>query len=65
MADLEVQGHGLGMKLVLPQNLSLANQSFFLSDATLQVGDSVSSNGFKITVVESGTFGDVVRVEKT
>ena len=62
--DLEVQGHGLGMKLVLPQNLSLANQSFFLSDATLQVGDTVSSNGYKITVVESGTFGDVVRVEK-
>jgi len=30
----------------------------------LREGESVISNGFKITVVESGNFGDVVRVEK-
>ncbi len=33
-------------------------------DATLRVGDSVTVDGYKITVVESGDFGDVVKVEK-
>ena len=64
VADLEIKGHGYGLKLVLPENLNLLNSSFFLSDASLQSGDSVVTNGYKITVVESGTFGDVVRVEK-
>jgi riboflavin synthase alpha subunit len=33
-------------------------------DAALKVGDSISTQGWKITVVESGDFGDVVKVEK-
>jgi M6 family metalloprotease-like protein len=33
-------------------------------DAALKVGDSVTTQGWKITVVESGDFGDVVKVEK-
>jgi len=33
-------------------------------DATLRVGDSILVEGFKITVIESGDFGDVVKVEK-
>ncbi|NDG69330.1 MAG: hypothetical protein EBX48_04230 [Actinobacteria bacterium] len=56
--------HGYGLKLVLPENLNLVDNSFFLSDASLQSGDSVITNGYKITVVESGNFGDVVRIEK-
>jgi hypothetical protein len=28
------------------------------------IGDSVSTQGWKISVVESGDFGDVVKVEK-
>ena len=33
-------------------------------DAALKPGDSVTTQGWKITVVESGDFGDVVKVEK-
>jgi M6 family metalloprotease-like protein len=33
-------------------------------DSALKNGDYVSTQGWKITVVESGNFGDVVRVEK-
>jgi hypothetical protein len=34
------------------------------TDAALRLNESVSTNGWKITVVESGDFGDVVKVEK-
>lgn len=34
-------------------------------DASLKLGESVTSDGWKITVVETGAFGDVVKVEKT
>jgi M6 family metalloprotease-like protein len=34
------------------------------TDAALKRNESVSTNGWKITVVESGDFGDVVKVEK-
>lgn len=33
-------------------------------DAALKIGESVTFEGWKITYVESGTFGDVVRTEK-
>ena len=33
-------------------------------DSTLKLGDSMQLDGFRITVVESGDFGDVVKVEK-
>ncbi|MFM8897878.1 MAG: hypothetical protein ACKOFL_03440 [Actinomycetota bacterium] len=66
VVDLEIQGHGLGMKLVLPTNRdpNPPPGAFFLYAATLKAGESVTTNGFKITIVESGTFGDVVKVEK-
>jgi len=64
VVDLEIVGHGLGMKLILPTNRNPNQPPFFLSQAPLRVGESVVSNGFKITVVESGNFGDVVKVEK-
>jgi hypothetical protein len=35
-----------------------------LGDATLKTGESITVYGFKISVVESGEFGDVVKVEK-
>jgi hypothetical protein len=35
-----------------------------LSDAPLREGDSVVVNGVRITVIEAGDFGDVVKVEK-
>jgi hypothetical protein len=34
------------------------------TDAALKLNESVVTNGWKITVVESGDFGDVVKVEK-
>jgi hypothetical protein len=39
-------------------------RNFALADAPLKIGESIVSNGFKISVVESGDFGDVVKVEK-
>lgn len=49
------------MKLV-PRVGSIDSQ--WRRDSALKLGDSVSTQGWKITVVESGEFGDVVRVEK-
>ena len=34
------------------------------TDSALKAGETVTTNGWKITVVESGEFGDVVKVEK-
>ena len=63
--DLDTVGaHGLGMKLILPTNRNPNQPPFFLSQAPLREGESVISNGYKITIVESGSFGDVVKVEK-
>ena len=64
VVDLQVVGHGLGLKLVLPTNRNPNQPPFFLSQATLREGESVISNGYKITIIESGNFGDVIKVEK-
>jgi hypothetical protein len=63
--DLNIVGHGLGLKLVLPTNRNPDQPPFFLSQATLREGESVLSNGYKISIVESGSFGDVIKVEKS
>ena len=34
------------------------------TDSALKVGESVTTNGWKISVIESGDYGDVVKVEK-
>jgi hypothetical protein len=62
--DLEIQGHGKGLKLVLPTFRNPDVPPFFLSQATLREGESVQTNGLKITVMESGNFGDVIKVER-
>jgi hypothetical protein len=62
--DLEIVGHGLGLKLVLPTNRNPNLPPFFLSQAPIRQGESVTSNGYRITIIESGTWGDVVKVEK-
>ncbi len=64
VVDLEIVGHGQGLKLVLPTNRDPDKPPFFLSQAPLRQGESVTSNGYKITIVEAGNFGDVVKVEK-
>jgi hypothetical protein len=52
------------MKLSLPVNRKTESLQFFLSGGALKTGDYTISNGYKISVLESGTFGDVIRVEK-
>lgn len=64
VADLEIRNSGTELKLVLPTNRNPNQKPTWLSQATLRVNESVISNGYKITIVESGNFGDVVKVEK-
>jgi len=62
--DLMQDGHGMGMKLSLPIGRSMNSNPFFMASATLKVGESTISNGVKISIIESGTWGDVIKVEK-
>jgi M6 family metalloprotease-like protein len=66
--DLTKSDHGMGMKLSLPTNRAVSSNpfafGFFLGDAPLRKGDRTTSNGLQIQVVETGNFGDVVKVEK-
>lgn len=62
--DLSKDSHGMGMKLSLPIGRPVTNNPFFMASYPLKQGESTISNGFKITIVESGTFGDVVKVER-
>lgn len=66
VVDASVFAHGKGINVIRPPYRT-ANQnqtSFVMSDAPLKLGESLTTNGYKITVVESGDFGDVVKVEK-
>jgi len=60
--------HGDGIYIQCPKNKICRKErtlgGFRMAEAVLKVGDFVESNGVKITVVESGDFGDVVKVEK-
>jgi len=62
--DLLETGHGLGYKLSLPVGRTVSSDPFFMASYPLKQGEFTISNGYKITIVESGTFGDVVKVEK-
>ena len=64
VVDLEQPGHGLGMKLVLPTNRNPNPNNFFLQEGTFREGESVVILGNRISIVESGTFGDVIKVER-
>ena len=59
--DTTVPYHLSSMKLV-PRIGSTDTQ--WRRDSALKVGDSVTTQGWKISVVESGNWGDVVKVEK-
>ena len=58
--------HGSGVSVIRPSNRTGPIQigSFILADAPLKSGESLTVWGYKITVVESGNFGDVIKVEK-
>lgn len=63
--DLTNSEHGQGMKISLPTNRKVETSgNYFLSGAPLRLGDSTTSNGYTISVVESGTFGDVIKITK-
>jgi len=62
--DLQNVNSHEGYTLVLPTNRDTNKGPFPFAEATLRLGESVVTNGQKITVIESGNFGDVVKVEK-
>jgi hypothetical protein len=67
LVDITKTGKGRGINVLRPSSRTtsiLEIRNFALADAPLKIGESISSNGFKISVIESGDFGDVVKVEK-
>ena len=63
--DLMKDSHGMGMKLSLPIGRQVnINGPFFMADVPLKQGEATQLLGHRVTVVESGTFGDVIRIEK-
>ena len=64
VVDVTKEVHGQGMKLILPENRSAGTIPYTFAEAPLRIGESVVYEGVKISIVESGTFGDVVKVEK-
>jgi hypothetical protein len=52
-----------GLKVVSGSKSPISRQPFILSDAPLKKGQSVLVDGIKITNVEWGDFGDVIKVE--
>jgi len=57
---------GYGLTALKPEGRSEKSWAYnmALGDATLKQGEWITVQGFKITVVESGDFGDVIKVEK-
>ncbi len=64
VVDVTKEVHGQGMKLILPQNRSAGTLPYKLAEAPLRIGESINYEGVKISIVESGNFGDVIKVEK-
>ncbi len=64
VVDVSINKHGLGMKLILPQNRSPGTVPYTFAEAPLRKGESVNYEGVKISIIESGNFGDVIKVEK-
>jgi hypothetical protein len=58
--------HGYGMYVKPPAQRATNRQGngFSRGDAALKKGESVTVSGVKISVINSGSFGDVVKVEK-
>ena len=61
--DTSATDNEYGLKAVYSTSKKIYRQPFILSDAPLKRGESVTTNGLKITNVESGDFGDVIKVE--
>ena len=59
--DTKVPYHLSPIKIIYPTR-SIDRE--WETDSTLRLGESVTSDGWKITVTEAGKFGDVIKVEK-
>ena len=53
-----------GLKLITRSDLKVSAKPFVLFDAPLKLDESVTFKDFEIKVIESGVFGDVIRVTK-
>ena len=64
--DTTKSDHGMGMKLSLPTSRSVTNEPkpFFLAAASLKNGESTFSNGYVFTILDSGTFGEIIKISK-
>lgn len=64
--DSAINKRDYGVNVIRPSNRtgSIYSGPFILSDAALKLNDFVIVDGFKISVLESGDFGDIVKVEK-
>ena len=66
LIDSQDLRHGAGINVITPtgRTSTYTDMFFRLADSPLKLKESVTLEGYKITVVEAGTFGDVVKVEK-
>lgn len=72
IVDMSLTNHADGIRLVLPKNKTMIvadNMNYkspgHNSNASLKLGEIAEYNGIKIQVVESGAFGDVIKIEPT
>lgn len=64
--DLSDTRHGYGFKLQLGANKKAQHDSNFrFKNAPLKVGEFITYENLRISVVEAGKYGDVVKVERT
>lgn len=70
LVNTSLTSHADGIRLILPENkkmIQAANMdnksSGHNSNASLKLGETAVYNGIRITVVESGNFGDVIKIE--
>jgi hypothetical protein len=61
--DTSITDSEYGLKVISGSKRQISRQPFILSDAPLKQGQSVSVEGVKITNVEWGDYGDVIKVE--
>ena len=61
--DTSIADSEYGFKVISGSKKPISREPFILSDAPLKKGQSVSVEGVKITNVEWGEFGDVIKVE--
>ena len=66
LVDTSTRKHGSGINVLrlVSRTQDIYKTAFILSDAPLKLGEYIETNGFKISVIESGDFGDVIKVEK-